>query len=62
MVLPDGHFTTSQLPPGTYRVIVFEHDPGLEYSNEDEMRKYDAQVVTVLPGQKAKIQVGLSAE
>jgi hypothetical protein len=34
----------------------------LGYRDEDAMRKYDAQMVTVMPGQKEKIRVSFSAE
>jgi hypothetical protein len=60
---PNGDFQAAQLPPGTYRVLAFERPKNdLEYANDDAMRKYDAQMVTVLPGQKTKIRVSLSVE
>ncbi len=60
---PNGEFQIAQVAPGTYRVLAFDRPRGdLEYWNEDAMRKYDAQVVTLAPGQKEKIRVSLSSE
>ena len=60
---PNGEFQAPQLPPGTYRVLAFERPKNdLEYADDDAMRKYDAQMVTVMPGQKTKIRVSLSVE
>jgi hypothetical protein len=63
IVQADGSFELTQLPPGTYRVVAFEkQNAGLEFWNEEEMRKYDTQLITVLPGQKEKIQVSFVRE
>ena len=60
---PNGDFGIQQLAPGTYRVLAFDRPRNdLEFSDEEAMRKFDAQVVTVLPGQKEKVRVSLSAE
>jgi hypothetical protein len=60
---PNGEFQAPQLAPGTYRVLAFERPKNdLEYASDDAMRKYDAQMVTVTPGQKTKIRVSLSSE
>jgi hypothetical protein len=60
---PNGDFGIQQLAPGTYRVVAFGRPRNdLEFSDEDVMRKLDAQVVTVLAGQKEKVRVSLSAE
>jgi hypothetical protein len=60
---PNGDFQATQLAPGTYRVLAFERPKNdLEYADEDVMRKYEAQMVTVLAGQKEKIRVSLNAE
>jgi hypothetical protein len=60
---PNGEFQMQQLAPGTYRVLAFDRPRNdLEYWNEDAMRKYDAQMVTVVPGQKEKIRVSMSTE
>jgi len=60
---PNGDFSMQQLAPGTYRVLAFSRPRNdLEFSDEDAMRKFDAQVVTVLPGQKEEVRVSLSAE
>jgi hypothetical protein len=62
-VQPDGSFQVVQLTPGTYRVLAFDRPkPDLEFSNEDAMRRYDAQTITVEPGQKRQIRVSLTAE
>ena len=62
-VQPDGSFQVVQLTPGTYRVLAFDRPmPDLEFSNEDAMRRYDAQTITVEPGQKSQIRVSLTAE
>jgi hypothetical protein len=63
VVQPDGSFQVVQLTPGTYRVLAFDQPkPDLDFSNEDAMRRYDAQTITVEPGQKRQIQVSLTAE
>jgi hypothetical protein len=60
---PNGDFGIQQLAPGTYRVLAFDRPRNdLEFSDEEAMRKFDPQVVTVLPGQKEKVRVSLSAE
>ncbi len=60
---PNGDFAIQQLAPGTYRVVAFDRARNdLEFADEEEMRKFGAQVVTVLPGAKEKVRVSLSAE
>ena len=60
---PNGDFQIQQLAPGTYQVVAFDRPQNdLGYRDEDAMRKYDAQLVTVMPGQKEKIRVSFSAE
>jgi hypothetical protein len=60
---PNGDFGIQQLAPGTYRVLAFDRPRNdLEFSDEDAMRKFGAQEVTVLAGQKEKVRVALSAE
>ena len=54
---PNGDFAIQQLAPGTYRVLAFDRPRNdLEFSDEDAMRKFGAQEVTVLPGQKEKVR------
>jgi hypothetical protein len=51
-----------QLPPGSYRVLAFEHQrPELEFSNEEVMSRYDskAQVVSVVAGQSQSLRLSL---
>jgi hypothetical protein len=62
-VQPNGDFQFGQLPPGSYRVLAFERQRNdLEFSNEDAMRKYGAQTITVGSGQKMQIKVSLNTE
>ena len=59
----NGEFQMTQLPPGTYRVVAFETPKSdLEWSNEEAMKRYETQTVTVAPGQKEKIRISLSVE
>jgi hypothetical protein len=63
VVQADGSFELTQLPPGTYRVVAFEkQNAGLEFWDEEAMRKYNTQLITVLPGQKEKMQVSFVRE
>jgi hypothetical protein len=60
---PNGDFQIQQLAPGTYQVVAFDRPQNdLGYRDEDAMRKFDAQMVTVMPGQKEKIRLSFSAE
>jgi len=57
---PDGKFGPQGLPPGTYRVLAFDHpQPDLEYRDPEAMRKYDAQgqLVRLLAGQKEHLHL-----
>jgi hypothetical protein len=63
VVQSDGNFQVAQLPPGTYRVLAFDRPRNdLEFWNEDAMRKYDAQSITLVPEQKEQIRVSLATE
>lgn len=57
-VAPDGKFT-SEVPPGVYRVLAFNHPQELEYRNADAMRAYEAKgpVVRLVPGQKEHLSL-----
>jgi hypothetical protein len=58
----DGNFRVQQLPPGTYRVLAFDHQrPELEFANEEVMSRYDskAQVISVVAGQSENLQLTL---
>jgi hypothetical protein len=62
-VEPNGDFQLPQLAPGSYRVLAFaQAKPFLEFTNEETMARYDAQVITVAPGQKEHLQVSLLGE
>jgi hypothetical protein len=52
---PDGSFELNQLPPGSYRVLVFDHpQTELEFRNSDAMRAFEnkGQIVRLNAGQK----------
>jgi hypothetical protein len=58
----NGKFGPQQLPPGTYRVLAFDHQqPELEYHNPEAMRPYEAKglLVRVVPGQKEHLHLQL---
>ena len=59
----NGIFRLPQLAPGSYRVLPFDHPkPNLEFANEEAMAQYDAQVITVAPGQKEQLRVSFLEE
>ncbi len=59
----NGDFELRQLAPGTYRVLPFDRPkPNLEFTNEEAMARYDAQVITVAPGQKEHLRVSFLQE
>jgi hypothetical protein len=61
---PDGSFGQSQLPPGTYRVLAFDHQQnGLAYNDAETMRKLESkgQVIHLEAGQKAHLSLKLIA-
>jgi hypothetical protein len=60
----DGHFSLEQVPPGSYRAIAFNRQPGeLETANEEAMKKYEAksQVIQLEAGQKEQLRLPLNA-
>jgi hypothetical protein len=62
-IQPNGNFQVTQLAPGTYRVVAFgKYKQDLEWSNEEVMKKYNVQSVTIAPGQKENIRISLSSE
>ena len=61
-VPPDGKFATQQLPPGTYRVLAFDHpQETLEYRNPEAMRAYETkgQLIRLVAGQKEHLNLPL---
>jgi hypothetical protein len=57
-----GNFGPQQIPPGTYRVLAFDHpQPDLEYRNPEAMKAYDAkgQLVRLIAGQKEHLHLQL---
>ena len=60
----DGHFSLQQVPPGSYRAIAFNRQPGeLEFTNEEAMKRYEAksQVIELDAGQKQQLRLQLNA-
>jgi hypothetical protein len=61
-VTPDGKLNLSQVPPGLYRVLVFDRPQAdLEYQDPEAMRAYEAQgqVVRLAPGQNEPLRLQL---
>ena len=57
-----GKFSSTQLAPGTYRVLAFDRPHSeLEYRNPDAMRAYESKglVVRLVSGQKEHLQLHL---
>jgi hypothetical protein len=57
---PDGSFAITQLSPGTYRVLAFDHQEGdLAYTDGEAMRKLESkgQVIQVDAGQKEHLRL-----
>jgi hypothetical protein len=60
-VQPNGDFQFPQVPPGSYRVLAFDRQQtNLEYMNDEAMARYDAQVITLVPGQREHLRVSLA--
>jgi hypothetical protein len=58
-------FTQEQLPPGNYRVVVFDRpQPNLDYASEETLRKFESkgQDISVEAGQKLQIRVKVIQE
>jgi hypothetical protein len=57
----DGKFGPQEMPPGTYRVLAFDHSEELEYRDPEAMRAYDAKglLVRLVAGQKEHLQLPL---
>jgi hypothetical protein len=55
----NGQVTLSSLPPGDYRVLVFDTPQQFEYRSPSAMRAYESkgQVARVAAGQKAQVRV-----
>jgi hypothetical protein len=59
----DGSFTMAQVPPGTYRVLAFNHPlTSLLYNDPETMSKLAAmgQVIHVEPGQNQHLKLKLT--
>jgi hypothetical protein len=62
-VSPSGEFNLTQVPPGEYRVIAFDHQPQeLEYENPEAIAKYEdmGQVLRLVPGQNEHLRLSLN--
>lgn len=56
----DNTFRMEQLPPGTYRILAFDHQQqNLEYADAETMRAYQSkgEVIQVSSGQRQKLQL-----
>jgi hypothetical protein len=61
-VSSDGKFNLQQVPPGSYRVLAFDHpQQHLEYRNGEAMRTFEAkgQDVRLVAGQKETVRLPL---
>ena len=59
-ISPQGEFTFSQVAPGEYRVLAFDHPPqNLEYENPEVMEKYESSglVLQLVAGQNEHVRV-----
>lgn len=57
-----GDFSFSQVPPGEYRVLAFDHPPqSLEYENPEVMEKYESsgQVLQLAAGHNEHVRLAL---
>jgi hypothetical protein len=62
-VSPTGEFNLTQVPPGEYRVIAFDHQPQeLEYESPEAIAKYEGigQVLRLVPGQNEHLRLSLN--
>ena len=60
----NGDFNLSQVPPGEYRVIAFDHWPqDLEYESAEAMKKYQSkgQLLRVTAGQNEHLRLSLDS-
>jgi hypothetical protein len=60
---PTGEFSFSQVAPGDYRAIAFDHMPEeLEYGDAEAMKKYEpkAQVLRLVAGQNEHLRLALN--
>jgi hypothetical protein len=63
-VSPAGEFNLTQVPPGEYRVIAFDHMPEeLEYENAAAMKNYESkgQVLRLVAGQNEELRLALNS-
>jgi hypothetical protein len=61
-VRPDGSFDASNLPPGAYRILAYDHfQNDIEYRNPEAMQAYDSKgtVVRVAAGGKEHVTLQL---
>jgi hypothetical protein len=56
---PESQFSVKGFTPGEYRVYAFSTLDGLEYTNPDALRDFDAQEITLSPNQTASVSLNL---
>ncbi|HXY11221.1 MAG TPA: hypothetical protein VEI52_25535 [Terriglobales bacterium] len=64
LVAPDGKLNLSRLPPGVYRVLVFDRPQAdLEYHDPEAMRAYETEgpLLRLAPGQNPPLRLQVSA-
>lgn len=62
---PDGQFKQTQIPPGTYRVLAFDHQKGeLGSANGEILRRYESAgiVIQLSPNQNLELSSPLALE
>jgi hypothetical protein len=61
-VAPGGEFQSSQMAPGTYRVLAFDRPQDeLEFASEDELRRYDSAThrIELAAGDKQTLKLSI---
>ncbi|MGH9583794.1 MAG: carboxypeptidase regulatory-like domain-containing protein [Bryobacteraceae bacterium] len=56
---PGSQFSVTGLRPGDYRIYAFSTLDGLEYTNPDALRDFDAQEITLSANEKAGVTLDL---
>jgi len=63
-IQPGGEFRWSQMAPGSYRALAFEHQQdGLEFATEEQLRDYDgtAQRIELAAGDKQALKLAITS-
>jgi hypothetical protein len=56
---PEAQFSIKGFTPGDYRVYAFSTLDGLEYTNPEALRDFDAQAITLSPDQTTSVSLNL---